>query len=61
MDRWRYHLTGYDDGLKEILQLLEFGFPLGLCDDPSPTLVSSLSNHGSAYNYYPWWDEFVAK
>ena len=31
MDRWRYHLTGYDDGRKEILQLVEFGFPLGLC------------------------------
>ena len=28
LDRWRYHLTGYED--KEIVQLMEFGFPLGL-------------------------------
>ena len=61
MDRWRYHLTGYDDGSKEILQLIEYGFPLGLSGDPSPTLVSTLTNHGSAYNFYPFWDEFVAK
>ena len=61
MDRWRYHLTGYDDGRKEILQLVEFGFPLGLCEEPHPTLVSTLSNHGSSYNFYPWWDEFLAE
>ena len=52
MDRWRYHLTGFDDGRKQVLQLVEFGFPLGLCDDPKPTLVSSLSNHGSSYNLW---------
>ena len=61
MDRWRHHLTGYDDGKKEILQLVEFGFPLGLSEDPSPTLVSTMTNHGSSYNFYPWWDEFIAK
>ena len=61
MDRWRYHLTGYDDGSKEILQLVEYGFPLGLSTDPSPVLESSLSNHGSSYNFYPYWDEFLAK
>ena len=61
MERWRYHLIGYDDSKKDILQLAEYGFPLGLANDPSPTLVSSLSNHGSAYNFYPWWDEFLAK
>ena len=61
MDRWRHHLVGYDDGSKEILQMLEFGFPLGLSTDPSPTLESSLSNHGSSYNFYPYWDEFLAK
>ena len=61
MDRWRHHLTGYDDGKKEILQLLEYGFPLGLMEDPYPVLESTLSNHGSSYNFYPWWDEFIAK
>ena len=61
MERWRYHLTGYDDGRKEILQMVEFGFPLGLSEDPKPTFVSTLANHGSSYNFYPWWDEFVAK
>ena len=24
-------------------------------------LESSLSNHGSSYNFYPYWDEFLAK
>ena len=61
VDRWRHHLLGYDDGKKEILQLVEFGFPLGLCEDPKPTLVSSLSNHGSSYNYFPWWDKFLVE
>ena len=57
VERWRYHLTGYDEGKMEFLQLVEFGFPLGLCEDPAPTLVSTLSNHGSSYNFY---DEFIA-
>ena len=61
LDRWRYHLNGYDDGKKEILQLLEYGFPLGLSEDPQLGLQSTLSNHGSAYSFYPWWDEFLAK
>ena len=60
VDRWRFHLVGYDDAKKEILQLIQFGFPLGLCEDPRPVLESSLANHGSSYNYFSWWDEFTA-
>lgn len=61
MERWRHHLIGYDDEKKDVLQLVEFGFPLGLTEDPQPTLVSTLSNHGSSYNFYPWWDKFLAE
>ena len=42
----------------EILQFLEFGFPLGL--DEVPTLSPALKNHGSAYQFYPWLDKFFA-
>ena len=59
VERWRYHLVGYDDAKKEILQLIEFGFPLGLSEDPQPTLESTLANHGSSYNFYTWWDDFT--
>ena len=40
---------------------MEYGFPLGLSEEPIPTLISSQSNHGSAYNFYTWWDDFLAK
>ena len=53
---WRKHLIGYDGN--EVLQFLEFGFPLGL--DNLPTLSPALANHGSAYQYYPWLDKFFA-
>ena len=56
--RWRHHLVGYE-GL-EIVQFLEYGFPLGLSDDPPPTLVSTLRNHGSSYQYYKYLDEFLS-
>ena len=56
--RWRHHLIGYDE--PEVCQFLEFGFPLGLSTDPPPTLVSTLRNHGSSTQYYPFMDEFLA-
>ena len=57
IDRWRHHLVGYENA--EICQYLQFGFPIGL-DDPQPKLVPALSNHGSAYSFYPWIDKFLA-
>ena len=58
IERWRHHLLGYNGA--EITQFLEFGFPLGLSESPQPALVSSLKNHGSAYQYYKHLDEFLA-
>ena len=54
---WRHHLVGYEEA--EIVQFLEFGFPLGLSEHPPPTLVSSLRNHGSSYQYFTYIDEFL--
>ena len=55
IDRWRYHLVGYED--KEIIQFIEFGFPLGLSS--LPDLECSTRNHGSAYQWYGYVDKFV--
>ena len=55
LDRWRYHLTGYGD--KEIIQFMEFGFPLGLSD--LPDLDCATRNHGSAYMWFDHVDKFV--
>jgi hypothetical protein len=55
LDRWRYHLTGYED--KEIIQFMEFGFPLGLSD--LPDLECATRNHGSAYMWFDHVDKFV--
>ena len=44
----------------QICQFLEFGFPIGLIEDPAPTLTSTLRNHGSALQFYSWIDEFVS-
>ena len=57
LNMWRKHLVGYEHS--ELCQYLEFGFPLGLQQDPSPELQSSLRNHGSSYQYYRWIDEFI--
>ena len=54
---WRTHLIGYGDA-SELLQFMEFGFPLGLVD--SPDLSPCQRNHGSAYQYYPHLDKFVS-
>ena len=56
LQRWRYHLTGYHS--PEIIQFLEYGFPLGL--NQLPELSPALSNHGSAYQFYPWLDKFFS-
>ena len=53
---WRKHLIGYEN--IEILQYLEFGFPLGL--KPQPALSPVLANHGSSYQFFPWLDKFFA-
>ena len=57
LDMWRKHLLGYEH--VELCQYLEFGFPLGLQQDPEPALECSYRNHGSAYQYYTWIDKFV--
>ena len=56
LDRWRYHLLGYENA--EIVQYLEFGFPLGL--DDNQALECQTRNHGSAYMWYEWVDKFMA-
>ena len=53
---WRRHLIGYGDNV-ELLQFMEFGFPLGLVE--SPDLSPCDRNHGSAYQFYPHIDKFV--
>ena len=52
---WRRRLVGYN--CPELCQFIEFGFPLGLTEEP--TLESTLRNHGSSYQFYPWWDKFL--
>ena len=54
LDAWRRHLIGYKS--PELVQFLEFGFPLGL--EENPMLSPSLRNHGSSYQYFPWLDKF---
>ena len=58
LDRWRYHLTGYN--CPEIIQYLEHGFTLGLGDTELHSLRPALANHGSAYQYYAWLDKFFS-
>ena len=57
IDRWRYHLRGYEHA--DILQHLEFGFPLGLVDVPE--LQSCNRNHGSSYAFFTHVDKFVSE
>ena len=59
IQNWRRYLVGYDQ--PEILQHLEFGFPLGLRENPPPELKCSLQNHASAYQYYDYIDHFISK
>ena len=53
---WRQELIGYEN--IEVLQFLQFGFPLGI--EKSPSLSPASANHGSAYQFYPWLDKFFA-
>ena len=55
IDRWRHHLVGYEH--VEIIQHLEYGFPVGL--NSLPDLESSQRNHGSAYQWYSHVDKFI--
>ena len=48
---------GYEHS--EICQYLEFGFPIGLSDNPQPKLSSTMRNHGSAIQYYSHIDKFI--
>jgi hypothetical protein len=57
IDRWRYHLRGYEHA--DILQHVEFGFPLGLVDFPE--LKSCSRNHGSSYGFFTHVDKFVSE
>ena len=51
---WHELLMDYPH--REIVQFLEFGFPLGLQQEP--VLESSLKNHSSSYQYYDFVDDF---
>ena len=56
-ERWRYHLKGYERA--DIVQHIEFGYPLGL--NEVPELESSMRNHGSSYAFYSHVDKFIAE
>ena len=58
ISRWRHHLIGYEDS--DITQFLEFGFPLGLTEATPPSLVSTLRNHGSSYQYFTYLEKFLS-
>ena len=57
LDRWRHHLHGYDGA--ELCQYLEYGFPIGMSDDPQLKLSSTMRNHGSALQYFTHIDKFI--
>ena len=57
IDQWREYLKDYHSN--EIVQFLEYGFPLGLVTNPK--LESSVKNHSSSYRFYQYVDEFFSK
>ena len=57
IQNWREYLKDYP--YNEIVQFLEFGYPLGLVIDP--VLEPSLKNHSSAYLFFQFVDEFFSK
>ena len=59
INRWRHHLTGYSE--PELVQFLEYGFPIGLSSDPAPQLSSTLRNHGSSLQFFSHIDSFLEK
>ena len=58
ISRWRYHLLGYEG--VDIIQYLQFGFPIGVLRQKVPDLSPSLRNHGSSYQYYTFLDKFIS-
>ena len=54
---WRSLLADYPR--KELVDFLEFGFPIGL--DPDGITEPSLKNHSSSYMYYSHLDKFIIK
>ena len=54
---WRRHLIGYEE--PEIAWYLQYGFPLGLQEEPQPVLKSAIANHGSSYQFYTSIDKFI--
>ena len=56
---FRFYLSRFDYPYIHLMQFVEFGFPLGLW--PDICLVPCTNNHSSAYSYYSYIDEFVAK
>ena len=56
IERWRHHLIGYEAA--ELVQFLQYGFPLGLRE--APEIESCARNHGSSYQFFPFLDEFIA-
>ena len=57
VEKWRFHLFGYEH--VDLVQFIEFGFPLGLSE--LPDLQSCSHNHGSSYSYYPHVDKFMSE
>ena len=55
--KFRELLKDYDD--IGILQLIEFGFPVGLSQEFD--IKSCIQNHSSSYEYFTYLDEFVMK
>ena len=55
--KFRHHLKDYED--LGVLQLLEFGFPVGLSQEFE--LKSCTQNHSSSYEYFTYLDEFLTK
>lgn len=50
MDKWGYHLVGYQH--LEICQYLRYGFTFGLDDNPEPKLEFTMRYHNAASQYY---------
>ena len=55
--KWRELFSSYPKA--DIIDKLEFGFPIGVCSDPN--LEPALKNHSSSYLYYSWVDKFCVK
>ena len=55
--RWRHYLTGHTD--IALVDLLEFGFPVGF--SPNFPLTSTPMNHASATNYPEQVEQYLAK